>query len=279
MTAAVLDLATMGERWGHPFQAVLGKEVFNALVVDIDFPHRRIAFRNRQNFRVPTGAHRVVLGQYLAMYTLPVSLDDRPAVPAMFDLGNGSPLIVGPTYPGQGELVQTRPNSQALNGAVGGTRVDIVTTVNTVSVGGFVFRDVPTFFPPLGKNIFNSNRVFANVGLPVFSRFRVICDLPNDALYLVPDDRLVKQPFLKDRSGLQFSPTATGWKVIFVAPGGPAAEQGIKANDIIVAINGQPTHQIPMSGAQAWRWGETGDQISLTLSDGSTHRFRLRDYF
>jgi C-terminal processing protease CtpA/Prc len=67
--------------------------------------------------------------------------------------------------------------------------------------------------------------------------------------------------------------------VIFVAPGGPAEKQGLKPNDVIVAINGRPTKQIPASEVQAWRWGALGDEIALTLSDGSTHRFHLRDYF
>lgn len=115
--------------------------------------------------------------------------------------------------------------------------------------------------------------------MPVFSRFRVVCDFHDNLLYLSPDNDLLSRPFRKDRSGLQIAPKENGWQVIFVAPGSPAEEHGLKVNDLITAINGRDTSQIPTADVQAWRWGAPRDQITLTLSDGSTRQFRLRDYF
>jgi PDZ domain len=269
----------MGQRWGHSFQAVLGKEVFNDLIVDIDFPNNRIAFRDRREFRIPSDATPISLGQYLGIFTIPISIEGKPAVPAMFDLGNGGPLTVSPTYPGQAEIAQSRLHSQVLTGGVGGTQIDTIATVQTMMVGGYAFYAVPAMLPSSANTIFNSNRVFANVGLPVFSRFRVICDFHDHLVHLIPDKDLLNKPFRKDRSGVQISPKENGWQIFFVAPGSPARESGLKRNDVIVAINGRPTSQVPPSEVQAWRWGASGDQITLTLSDASTRQFRLCDYF
>ena len=279
LTGGILDLAGIGRRWGHPLEAILGREIFNDLIVDIDFPNRRIAFRERRDFQVPEGAQRVVLGQYLAIYTIPVSIDGERAVPAMFDLGNGSPLAIFPTYPGRQSLIQSRPHSLQLGGGVGGVHTNIVTTVGTLAMGDNVFHEVPATLPPAGNDIHNSNRVFANIGLPVFSRFRVICDLHKNLLYLVPVKRLLNAPFRKDRSGLQFEPKENGWEVLFVAPGSPAAAGNLKPHDVIIAINGKSTSQIAASTVQSWRWGAIGTHVTLGLSDGSTRQFTLRDYY
>jgi hypothetical protein len=279
LTGANLDLASMGRRWGHAFQAILGREVFNDLIVDIDFPNSKIAFRDRQGFRAPAEAQRVVLGQYLAIFTIPVSIDGEPAVPAMFDLGNGGPLAIFPTYSGRQKLMESRPHSLMLGGGVGGSRPRVITTVRTLAVEDNVFRNVPAILPPVGNDIHNSNRVFANVGVAVFRRFRVICDLHSNLLYLVPMRKLIDEPFRKDLSGLQFAPGEKGWEVLFVAPGSPAAAQHLKPKDVIVAINGTPTGEVPASEVQAWRWGAIGTEITLKLADGSTVQFALREYY
>ena len=39
-----IPLTIIGQALGRPLPVILGKDAFNALVVDVDFPNRRIAF-------------------------------------------------------------------------------------------------------------------------------------------------------------------------------------------------------------------------------------------
>ncbi|WP_284661976.1 retropepsin-like aspartic protease [Myxococcus sp. SDU36] len=43
LTVAVIDLSEVARLIGHPLPVILGKEAFNQLVVDVDFPNRRVA--------------------------------------------------------------------------------------------------------------------------------------------------------------------------------------------------------------------------------------------
>jgi hypothetical protein len=136
-------------------------------------------------------------GFYQGIRSVPVSIEKRPAVSAQFDLGDGSPLVIFPKYWRSEGLLQSRPTAETLTGGIGGTRVAKIAMVSTVTIAGVSIHNIPTLFPSPSNTALNSTRVLANVGLPLFSRFRVICDFGHSTLSLIPDWRLIVAPFRK----------------------------------------------------------------------------------
>src|SRR5690606_40636742 len=67
----------------------------------------------------------------------------------------------------------------------------------------------------------------ANLGLPIFSRFRLAVDFAGDRLFLTPGPEL-KAPFPRDRAGLTTSAKDGKRLVAFVAPQSPAEALGLK---------------------------------------------------
>jgi len=120
ITAGVIDLSTMAGQLGHPLPLILGKEVFNQLLVDVDFPHRRIAFYEPLNFSPPPGAVRLPLGRHGDNRSVPVAVEGRRPVAFDFDLGSNSPLIVYPAYRDSAQLLDGRRQSLGLSAGVGG---------------------------------------------------------------------------------------------------------------------------------------------------------------
>lgn len=278
--AGVMDLAAIGGQAGHPMPFILGKEVFNELIIDIDFAHRRIAFRDPAAFSAQPGAARVALGRHKDRRSIPLSVEGRQAVPFDFDLGNNGALIVYPAYRNEVHLLEDRPQSLGLSAGVGGLIKSKVATLKSISIAGIQIDAVPTEFPDAADNAVNSDRTAGNVGLTVFSRFRLLTDYPHDALWLIPDAHLLHAPFVKDRAGLAALPTKDRLKVLMVAPGSPAERAGIKERAEILAVDGKQI-DAGYSGSALSQWAHqaAGTMVKLTLADGSIQTLTLQDYY
>jgi hypothetical protein len=278
--AGVIDLAQISEQAGHPMPFILGKEVFNELIIDIDFAHRRIAFRDPAAFSAPPGAVRVALGRHKDRRSIPVSVEGRPAVSFDFDLGNNGALIVYPAYRDEVHLLDGRPQSLGLSAGVGGLIKSKLATLRSIAVAGIEIAAVPTEFPDAADNAVNSDRTAGNIGLTVFSRFRLLTDYPHDALWLIPDAERLRDPFVRDRSGLAAMPAKDRLKVLMVAPGSPAERAGLKDGAEILAVDGKQI-DTGYSGSELSQWAHQapGTIVKLTLADGSIQQLTLQDYY
>jgi hypothetical protein len=278
--AGVMDLSQISEQAGHPMLFILGKEVFNELIIDIDFAHHRIAFRDPAAFSAPPGAARVALGRHQDRRSIPVSVEGRAAVSFDFDLGNNGALIVYPAYRDEVHLLDGRPQSFGLSAGVGGLIKSKLATLGSISVAGIDFAAVPTEFPDAADNAVNSDRTAGNIGLTVFSRFRLLTDYPHDALWLIPDPEHLRDPFVRDRSGLATMPAKDRLKVLMVAPGSPAERAGLKEGAEIVAVDGkQIDADYSGSALSQWTHQAPGTVVKLTLADGSIQQISLQDYY
>jgi aspartyl protease/PDZ domain-containing protein len=280
ITAGLIDLSGVSVDMGHPLPLILGKEVLNQLVIDIDFQHHKIAFRDPLGFSGPPGALRLELGRHGDNHTVPVSVEGAAPVPFDFDLGNGSPLIVYAAYRDRAHLLDGKRQSLTLTSGVGGAKPDKMATVGSIALGGVQMTQIPAAFPDAGNDAVSSDRTAGNIGLPVFKRFRLMTDYPHNAVWLIPNASALAEPFPKRRSGLNVTLAGDRLKVLLVAPGSLAAETGWKEGDEITAIDGQkigPAY--PGSPLSRWAEGPAGSEVTLTLADGSTRKLTLADYF
>jgi len=278
--AGVMDLSQISEQVGRPMPFILGKEVFNEFIIDIDFAHHRIAFRDPAAFSGPPGAVRVALGRHQDRRTIPLSVEGRAAVSFDFDLGNNGGLIVYSAYREQAHLLDGKLQSLGLSAGVGGLIKSKIATLKSISIAGIEIAAVPTEFPDAADNAVNSDRAAGNVGLPVFSRFRLLTDYPHDALWLIPNAEHLHDPFTKDRSGLAAMPAKDRLKVLMVAPGSPAEHAGLKEGAEILAVNGKLI-DAGYSGSDLSQWAHQapGTMVKLTLADGSIQQLTLQDYY
>jgi hypothetical protein len=207
-----------------------------------------------------------------------VSVEGHPAVPFAFDLGAEEPLQVYSSYRDSEHILGGRPESLTLSGGVGGQVK--VATLKSIAVAGIPMTAVPSEFPDAADNAMNSDQTAGNLGLPIFSRFRLITDYPHNALWLIPDTNALAQPFGKDRSGLIGLPSGDRVKVLLVAPGSPAEKGGWKEGAEVIAIDG---HKIDAkySGSELSHWSKQppGTVVTLTLADSTTRQLILADYY
>ena len=278
-TVAVIDFADIARAIGRPLPIVLGKDAFNDLIIDIDFPGRRLAFHEREGFLPPEGLSELPLVSTGSIRAVPLSVEGREPVLFDFDTGNGGALIIYPAYAGAEGLLEDRPQSTVMSGAVGGVRESAIATVRSIDLAGFAVRDVPTVFPPAGPSAVDSDRTAGNVGLGVLGRFRLITDFAGDRLWLGADPGALAQPFARDRLGLSLRKEGEAVVVQRVSPNSPAAAAGWVAGETIAAIDGVPAAELDAPALRTVLTGPAGRTVRLTLEGGETRVLESRDFY
>lgn len=278
VTVLILDLSAIATQLGRPLPMILGREVFETTLVDIDFPGHRIAFHDPKAFTPPADLTSLALtSSEHAQRRLDISLEGRPAIAADFDLGNMGAVSVSSAYAKEAGLLAGRPTTDTLAGGVGGVNVHDVAVLRSVKLGPIELHDVPALF---NRSEAQAPRQGANVGMAVFSRFRLITDYPHARLLLGADTAAAAAPFRKDRAGLPAMFAGDRLKVAMVSKGGPAEAAGWKAGEEVIAVDGEPISPAFLSGPHAkWASGPAGQVVTFTLFDGSKRQLTLKDYF
>lgn len=272
VTVAIMDLSPISQALGRRTPVLLGKEMMNQAITDIDFAARRIRLVAPEAFAPPPGAVDLPLTPVKGLRALPVVIEGGPTVMAMFDLGNGSPLALFPGYAAEARVLEGRRASAVMAGGVGGAAPSALFNLNRLSIGGHVFENVPTTLRP-ADGVWAREDAAANVGLPIFSRFRLMIDFGGDRLFLLPGPDMAK-PLPRDRSGLTTAVRGGKRVVRFVAPGSPAEAGAWKAGDVIIDIDGRG-----IDPENHWGEAAVGRTVTLTLEGGERRRLTLADYF
>lgn len=278
LTVALIDLSGVEKMLGRPIPVILGKEVFNDLVISLDFVGSTIAFEDPDSFLPPDGAEAVPVMAVNGIRTVPVSIEGAPPVPMDFDLGNGSPLLVySSLWKPAGLLTDGRPSSKTLSGAIGGLKERDIVTVRSLTFGGVTFQGVPAvLFGDEAKDA-DGTVSLGNIGMPILSRFALVTDFPHDRIWLKPLPGADK-PFFKDRVGMGFDASGTG-KLMYVAPGSPADKAGLKTGDTVIAVDGKPFETLGPADLTRLRGLPEGASLPVTLKGGAVKVLSIREYY
>jgi hypothetical protein len=277
--ASVVDFAPLAKHIGHPLPFLLGDEAFKDLVVDIDFAHHRIAFRQPGSQAAPAGAVAVPMTRVQDEHLVPVSIEG--ATPAQFELGlgNSGEMLVYQSYYQSHNVLEGRRASERLAAGTGGFVVEPVAMLRRAEFAGVAFADFPAAFIPAAQLGAVSDQISGDIGLPILARFRLIIDYAHDRLYAVPDAKSVRAPFAKDRLGLTLTGVNDRFAVRFVAPGSPAQAAGFAVGDTIALIDGKPGQAWAETAVANLRYGAAGATVAFTMGGGAVRRVRLADYF
>lgn len=280
VTAATLDLSDIGRQLGRPMPVILGKEAFHALVVDVDYPNRRLRFLDPARFAYDgRGTRLEVLPGGDGHRHVRMAIEGLPEAVFALDTGQGSALTVFRAYADQNRLLEGRRTSEAQGGGVGGTIRMATATLRSVNLGGHELRDVPAGFQrdDVG-GAFDTAKLAGNLGAGILNRFRVTFDYAHDCLWLEPGAGFA-EPLPRDRLGLDVERDGAALVVTFVAPGSPAEAAGWRAGERITHLDGAPVGDDWWSRWAAWERQGDGAEARLTMADGSERLLRQSTYY
>ena len=176
---AILDLADVAQRLaGRPVDMILGREVFDAAPLFIDYEQRAVtalaAGEGRRGVSLPLGEHR-------GTPTIPASIEDHEPVQTVLDTGNGTGVLVGRAYAERiGLTAPGRIVGRSSGGGLGGARERDLVVLRNLRVAGREFRDVPAAIDP-GETASD-----LNIGTSILRHFIITTDFPNRTVWLEP---------------------------------------------------------------------------------------------
>ncbi|MEW5686980.1 MAG: aspartyl protease family protein [Pseudomonadota bacterium] len=279
MTVALLDLKPIAAALGRPLPAVLGKEVLNALTVQLDFAGKTITFHDPARFQPAPGFVPVPVSNVSGLHAIPATIEGGKPVLMDFDLGNGQPLLIFPSYWKPQGMLENRPTTKTLSGAVGGMRTRNVAVVKTLTLAGVTLRDIPATFGDDDNSAYNVGHTGGNIGMPILGRFDLVTDYARNRILLKPRSDAIDAPFPKDRTGLVARFAGGAFTIGLVAPGSPAEAAGLKTGQVITAVNGRPAAELGVAGLTALRTAPAGQALALTLQTGETVSVTLKDFY
>lgn len=271
---SLFDMANLSAATGRKIVAVIGRDLFGAAVVEIDFRKHLIAFRNPTVLVNDTSAVLPLKVTAENVREVPVSIEGAAAVPAIFDLGSDTPLYISAEYAAQHGLLNGKRTSTSLSAGIEGTMPNRVAVLKQVRLGETILRNVPVEIPERW-----TYQAPAFIGLPILSRFRLTIDFHREQLSILPVTDLIDLPFRKDRSGIGAVVSDGSLEIAHVAPGSPAAQAGLRVGDRIVMINGQEIGPAYLKSRTREGSKPAGTTLRLRLGDGRNVAVLLADYF
>lgn len=106
-----------------------------------------------------------------------------------------------------------------------------------------------------------------NVGGGLLKRFVVTFDYEHQLMYLKPTEGKVDDLDTFDRSGIWINAAANGFKIVDVSKGTPAADTGLRPDDVITAVDGKPVTSMKLYDLRkALRNDPPGTTLRLTIN-------------
>jgi predicted aspartyl protease len=179
--AAVLDLGAVARVAGLPFQLIIGRDLLRQVILDLDLPRRRVAFRDPASFTIPEGAQAVGRSGAAGAIYVDVAVEGSAPLAVLVDTGASSALALSTESAQRMGLLDDRPVRTAPSVTMGGVTHDRVVRARWMELSGLRFEDVRV-------QIYNAHPAAplpdGLLGAEVLGRYRAILDHRAGTLHL-----------------------------------------------------------------------------------------------
>jgi hypothetical protein len=279
-----MPLAPLFMRFGRRVDGIIGYDFLKLFVVEVDYAAKTISLYDPPSYEYEGAGEAVPLtlrnGHPYARVRL--GFEGHGAVEGDFEVDTGADgsLAVNRPFAEKHKLPELLPGaSAAKTGAgAGGETSYVESRVGELGLGRFTFeKPVVTFSRDTEGEGANANSD-GQLGGEIFRRFKVVFDYSRGLMILEPNANF-SDPFRADTSGLDI--VAEGrdlrtFTVNAVEPGSPAAEAGLREEDIILAVDGRPAREFDLDQLTSL-FTKEGREYALTVRRGrETLKLKMR---
>ncbi|HVY90867.1 MAG TPA: aspartyl protease family protein [Hyphomonadaceae bacterium] len=259
-----LAMRSMAARGDEGIGIIIGMDVLEDMVTEIDFDRMVIRFTPADQFKPPTAIAPVKIQRFHGQLYLPGEITGTKSVHITFDTGDTDAALFT-EYLARTAL-KGQPLSQVMIGGVDGLTPHQIGSLPQLTVAGVTFENVPTRVAPgMSESI--------GIGLEVLKRFNLVMDFRHNNMWMTPNSN-AKLPFDRDLVGIQSLADEWPGELLFVAPGSPAAKAGMKAGDVIRNITDDMGEPVDDFSAL-----EVGSHLTILMGDGSTRELVAQRYY
>jgi hypothetical protein len=254
LTLTAIGLNGLEAGLGQNVDGILGFEIFNRYVVEIDYISHAVKFYEPKHYRY-TGTGSVV----------PITLtENTPFVRAkvvqqgikaaegnfLFNTGGTGALLISAPFAVRNKLSERASKAlQITSGAIlANQSTSRVARIKQLQLGDLVISGP---FVNFSQNMQGTETGVDDdgfIGGEVLRRFKIIVDYSRGHV-IVERNKDFSEPYEFDMSGMSLAAQGSDFKVFRVRTlieKSPAAEAGLRVGDIILAINGKPAGSIDL---------------------------------
>jgi len=240
---------------GRVVDGVIGYTLFNRYVVEIDYQSQVVNLYEPGAYQYAGAGESIPLSilSKVPFAAIKIPLEGRKPIEGKFivDLGAGRfTLILNTPFVAANNLLaaaaKTFPEPGAMG--VGGEVKLLVGRLPRLQLGRFTLTDPVIHFAQDRKGAFASSDFSGVMGGKLLCRFKVIFDYAHKRMILEPNASLADR-FEYDMSGIRLRAEGPDFKqqVAGVVENSPGSEAGIRAGDVISAIDGRPATEFSLS--------------------------------
>jgi hypothetical protein len=270
-----IEIVSLGEDDpGEPhLDGGFGGDFLKQFVTEIDFANHVINLYEPTRYRY-SGPGVVVPvtidGDGKPVVSLDLTTPEGANIRGRFivDLGlSGTLAFFGPTVRKYRLIRSTKTIEAPASEEMGGEYRRRIGRLKTLRLGGVRIENPTVSYSTQGGERGDAD---GSLGMEILRRFKLVIDYTRSHLILEPNAAFT-EPYEEDMSGLALAPALVGghkvFKVSQVLAGTPAADAGLRAGDLVVAINGQPASGFNVDQITRLLKNE-GREIKLTVKRG-----------
>ena len=230
---------------------VIGFDFINRFVDEIDFDGRVITLRDPRTFQYAGQGTAIpmTLGGHTPVVKM--KLDGELEGDFRVDVGSGSTVDLHTPFVAKHGLLEKAPRSvEVMGGGFGGMFTLRAVRMKKLEIGPYSWADPLVKLSQAKVCAFTSEDYAGNIGTGILERFKVTLDYEHRQMWLEPG-RLYARRDPMSRTGMQLMRLADTVKVAAVLAGSPAERAGIRAGDVVTALDGQPILAVGLEGVSA----------------------------
>lgn len=257
---------------GIEIHGILGANLFNGLVLSIDYEREIIKIKRPDRYRVPRKASvlpiEVHKGKPYVKVVTGCTNQWSDSLMYLMDTGAGlTAMIHNNTHPHLS--IPQHIVSGNLGTGLGGYIKGYVGRIDHFQIGEHRFNNLITSFQALDSTYMDHLEFKRNglIGNQILSRFDITLDYTRKLLYLSPNSDF-NDEFRVDRSGIFLvasGPDLDHYHIQNIIPGSPAQEAGLQEGDQILSINHIPVSMFTMSWVARRFQKKAGKTIRLKI--------------
>jgi len=262
-TLAVIELAPVSRALGVSVEGVLGSDMLQRITFSLNYSKQELVIG-------PLGGEKK-LGQVIHLrrsgndFFVPTHMMSVP-VELLLDTGTNSTNLSWNTWH---KLVAKWTPTSIVGGVMragAATPPAFLVCLPSLSLEDTVLNDQAVRVQPkIGSGVFSEPTFGGILGSEVLRQFEVAFDLPHNRIFVKKDPGYRVDPYRYTTVGIQFAHSGDGYGVVSVWENSPADRAGIKIEDRLIAINGQPTSSMSPEQLSARLHGEAGTPVNLIV--------------